>query len=192
MNMANGYAEASVQMQDSLYYEILSEMTGTDIRSEYQLISIVKEMSQLKKEYEAVSDAMRSVKEHGYGVIVPQREEIKMEDPVIIRQGNRYGVKIRAASPSVHLIRAEVETEIAPIVGSESQAEDLISYIKNSGQDENGGWNTLIFGKSVEQMIEEGIRTRVLSIGDESQQKLQDAMKKIVNKSHGRLLFFII
>lgn len=192
VNMANGFAEASLQMQDSLYYEILSEMTGTDIRSEYQLISIVKEMSQLKKEYESVAQAVQAVKQTGYGVIEPQKEEIQMEEPVVIRQGNRFGVRIKASSPSIHLIRADVETEIAPIVGSESQAEDLISYIKQNDQEGNGGWKTLIFGKSVEQMIEEGIHGRVMSIGEESQQKLQDAMKKIVNKSHGKLFFVII
>ena len=192
VELANGNAEVSVVMQDPLYYEILSEMTGADIRSEYQLISIVREMAKLKKEYEAVATAMTAVRQTGYGIITPQREEIRMEDPVVIRQGNKYGVRIRATSPSVHLIRAEIETEIAPIVGSESQAQDLIAYMQQSEAAQDGAWNTLIFGKSVEQMVEEGIRSKLSAIGDESRQKLQDAMRRIVNESKGKLVCIII
>ena len=115
-----------------------------------------------------------------------------MEEPVVIRQGNKYGVRIRASSPSIHLIRAEIETEIAPIVGSEEQAQDLISYVKSNKESKDGAWNTLIFGKSIEQMVEEGIRTKLSQIGEESQQKLQDTMKRIVNDSKGKLICIII
>lgn len=192
VDLSSGNAEVSVVMQDPLYYEILSEMTGADIRSEYQLISIVREMAKLKKEYEAVATAMSEVRQTGYGIISPQHEEIRMEEPVVIRQGNKYGVKIRATSPSVHLIRAEIETEIAPIVGSESQAQDLIAYMRRNEASEEGAWNTLIFGKSIEQMVEEGIRAKLSAISDESRQKLQSAMKRIVNDSKGKLICIII
>jgi stage IV sporulation protein A len=185
VDLASGDAEVTVQMPDSLYYEILSEMTGADIRSEYQLISIVREMSRLKQEYMEVSAAMSSVKQTGYGIITPGKSEIQMEEPVIIKQGSKYGVKIRANAPSIHLIRADIETELSPIVGSESQAQDLITYMKESG-------NALIFGKSVDEMVEEGIRTRLASVTEESQQKLQDAMKRIVNDSNGRLICIIL
>lgn len=192
VDLSDGSAEVAVSMPDPLYYEILSEMTGTNIRSEYQLISIVREMSKLKKEYDSVSSAISSVRQIGYGVIVPRSDEIRMEEPAVIRQGNRYGVKIRAFSPSIHLIRADIETEIAPIVGSESQAEDLINYMKENSQSEEGMSNTLIFGKSVDQMVEEGIRSKLASIGEESQQKLQDTMKRIVNESRGKIVCIII
>lgn len=192
VDLSTGNAEVSVAMQDPLYYNILSEMTGTEIQSEYQLISLVKEMSQLKQEYQSVASAVAAVKQTGYGVITPQKNEIQMEEPVVIRQGNKYGVKIKASSPSIHLIRAEIETEIAPIVGSEDQAKDLIAYMKEKGQSEEGSWNALIFGKSVEQMVEEGIRTKLSSIGEESQQRLQDTMKKIVNDSKGRIICIIL
>ncbi len=192
VDLSSGNAEVSVVMQDPLYYEILSEMTGADISSEYQLISIVREMAKLKKEYEAVATAMSEVRQTGYGIITPQRGEIHMDEPVIIRQGNKYGVKIRATSPSVHLIRAEIETEIAPIVGSESQAQDLIAYMHENESAEEGAWNTLIFGKSIGQMVEEGIRAKLTAISDESQQKLQDTMRRIVNDSRGRLVCIII
>ena len=138
-----------------------------------------------------MSTAVEAVRQTGYGVIAPQKEEIRMEEPQIMKQGSRYGVKIRAPSPSVHLIRADIETEIAPIVGSEQQAKDLIEYMKQNEQ-EDGMWNTLIFGKSVEQMIEEGIQSRLSSIGEESQLKLQDTMKRIVNESKGRIICIIL
>ncbi len=192
VDLAAGNAEVSIQMPDSLYYEILSEMTGTDIRSEYQLISLVREMSKLKNEYLSVASAISAVKQTGYGIITPAKEEIRMEEPAIMKQGGKYGVRVRASAPSIHLIRAEIETEIAPIVGNESQARDLISYMKESGQGEEGGGNTLIFGKSVDQMVEEGIRARLASVSEESQEKLQNVMKRIVNDSAGKLICIII
>ena len=191
VNLANGTAEVDLVLQEALYYQILSEMTGTQIQSEYQLISLVREMAKRKREYEGIAAALEEVRRTGYGVVVPQKEEIKMEEPAVIRQGSRYGVKIRAVSPSIHLIRAEIETEIAPLVGSEEQARDLISYMKGDG-DERNMWNTLIFGKSVEQMVEDGIRTKLASIGEESRQKLQETMKRIVNESRGRLICIIL
>lgn len=190
VNLSNGDAEVSVSMQDSLYYQILSEMTGTEIKSEYQLISLVSEMSHLKQEYQAVAAAIASVRQTGYGVITPTKQEIQMEEPVLIRQGNKYGVKIKAVSPSVHLIRAEIETEIAPVVGSEEQAKDLISYMKEKEESEEGG--ALIFGKSVEQLVEEGIQMRLSAIGEESQRNLQNTMKKIVNDSKGKIICIIL
>ena len=190
VDLSNGNTEVSVVMQDTLYYRILSEMTGTDIRSEYQLISLVKEMSELKQEYQMAAAALASVKQTGYGVITPTRQEIQMEEPVVIRQGNKYGVKIKAVSPSIHLIRAEIETEIAPVVGSEEQAKDLISYMKEKDASEEGG--ALIFGKSVEQLVEEGIHTRLALIGEESQRNLQSTMKKIVNDSKGKIICIIL
>lgn len=192
ISMASGTAEVSVEMPEALYYEILSEMTGTEIRSEYQLISLVREMSRQKKEYEEVSAAVSAVRHTGYGMITPRKEEICMEEPVLTRQGNRYGVRIRAVSPSIHLIKAEIETEIAPIVGSEEQARDLLTYIKANQNMKDGAWNTLIFGKSIEQMLEEGILAKLSRISDENQQKLQDTMKRIVNDTKGKLICIIL
>ena len=191
-DLSNGRAELEVQLPEALYYQVLSEMTGTTIKNEYRLISIVREMASLKKEYDAVAGAMEAVRQTGYGVITPLREEILLDDPQVIRQGNKYGVRIRATSPSIHLIRADIETEIAPIVGSEAQAQDLISYMKENEKTEDGAWSTLIFGKSMEQLVEEGIQSKLASIGDESRQKLQETMKRIVNESRGRLICIIL
>lgn len=192
INYAQGLAEVSLEPEERYYYEVLSEITGIDIKGEYQLISMLKELSGNKKEYESVGEAVQSVRLSGYGIMEPDREEITLEEPQVIRQGNKYGVRIRASSPSVHLIRADIETEIAPIVGTEAQAEDLIQYIKAS-QKENGSiWQTTIFGKTVEQLVMDGIHAKLAQIGEESRSKLQDTMKRVVNESNGGLICIII
>ena len=127
----------------------------------------------------------------GYGVVSPKKEEIRLDRPEVIKHGNKFGVKIHAVSPSIHMIKADIETEIAPIVGTKEQAEDLISYIQQA-EGENGIWNTNIFGKTVEQLVEEGIRAKIVNIGDECQLKLQDTMQKIVNDSNGGMICIII
>ena len=127
----------------------------------------------------------------GYGVVTPCKEEITLEKPELIRHGNKYGVKIKASSTSKHIIRANIETEIAPIVGTQQQAEDLIAYIDaNSAQSDI--WNTNIFGKTVEQLVNDGITAKVAVIGEESQLKLQDTMQKIVNDSNGGMVCIIL
>jgi len=190
--LSEGTAHIQIEIDDTYYYEMLSEMSGVNIEGEYQLISLIRELSEKKLEYEKVQGAMESVRGTGYGVITPDQDEITLDAPTVIKQGSKYGVKIKAASPSVHLIKAEIETEIAPIVGSEQQAQDLITYIKENSQGEKGIWETNIFGKSIEQLVEDGIRTKLAVIGEESQVKLQDTMKKIVNESSGGLVCIII
>lgn len=191
INMADGCIRVVLDMDDRYYYEMLSDMIGETIDSEYQLVQILKEMAEMKKEYTRVLAAMQSVRSKGYGVVLPQRSEIRLERPEVIRHGNKYGVKIKAESPSLHFIKANVVTEIAPIVGTEQQARDLIGYIDENGKDQ-GIWETNIFGKTVEQLVNDGIRTKISMIGEESQVKLQDTMQKIVNDSTGGMVCIII
>lgn len=125
--------------------------------------------------------------------MTPERSEIVLDEPVVIRHGNRYGVKMKAEAPSINLIRARIQTEIAPIVGSEQQAQDLIAYMKdNANREENGIWETNIFGKSIEQIVEDGIQAKVNQMTEECQSKLQDALQKIINDSNGGLICIII
>ena len=138
-----------------------------------------------------VLDAVNMVRMRGYGVVTPDKEEIVLDKPELIKHGNKFGVKIKAVSPSIHMIRANIETEIAPIVGTQEQADDLIRYI-NQAEMEKGIWDTNIFGKTVEQLVNDGITTKVASIGEESQMKLQDTMQKIVNDSNGGMVCIII
>lgn len=190
--MDSGQIQIRIDVDEAFYYEMLSEMTGSQIDGEYSLIAELKELSKLKNEYESVRDAFTSVKMKGYGVVSPTRDEITLDEPVVIRQGNKYGVKIHSSAPSIHLIRANIETEIAPIVGDEKQAEDLITYIHQMASEEDGIWNTNIFGKSVEDLVMDGMRNKMAVINDESQTKLQDTMQKIVNDSNGGLVCIII
>ena len=192
ISMDNGVVHIQIQFEQKYYYEVLSELTGTMIKGEYELISVMKELSAMKEEYVQIKDAFADVKMKGYGVVQPRREEIHLEEPVIMKQGNKYGVKIHSEAPSIHMIRANIETEIAPIVGNEQQAQDLISYIKTESETEDGVWATNIFGKSVEDLVMDGMRNKIAMINDESQVKLQDTMQKIVNESNGGLVCIII
>ena len=190
--MDTGCVRIQVEIGERFYYETLSELTGLPITGQYELIEAMKNLASLKEEYEEVKDAFTAVKMKGYGVVSPGREEIRLEDPVIIRQGNKYGVRIHSEAPSIHLIRANIETEIAPIVGNEQQAQDLVDYIKEKKESEGGIWETNIFGKSVEELVMDGMRNKISMIGDASQEKLQDTMQKIVNDSNGGLVCIII
>lgn len=192
IELATGKVKVHLEMDEKYYYEILSDMTGVAITDEYQLIHTMKELAKMREEYVKVQDALSSVRGKGYGVVTPDRDEIVLEEPVVIKQGNKYGVKIKSSSPSIHMIKANIETEIAPIVGSEEQAKDLIEYIKAGEQRQESIWQTNIFGKSIEQLVEDGIHTKLVQISDESQVKLQDTMQKIVNDSKGGMVCIII
>jgi len=192
VEMDTGCVQMQIQIDNSYYYEMLSELTGTNIAGQYELIATMRELSALKGEYEAVKDAMDSVKMRGYGVVSPGKEDISLDTPVIIKQGNKFGVKIRSEAPSIHMIKANIETEIAPIVGSEQQAEDLIKYINEANDTEDGMWGTNIFGKSIEELVTDGMRNKITMINEESQVKLQDTMQKIVNDSNGGIVCIII
>ena len=178
VSMDTGEISVEIKVEDGCYYEMLSDLTGTQISGEYDLIHTVRNLAMLQKEYESVKDALASVKMKGYGVVSATREEIRLDDPVVIRQGNKYGVKIRSEAPSIHMIRANIETEIAPIVGSEQQAKDLVNYINEAAKSPDGVWGTNIFGKSIEELVMDGVRNKIAMIGDESQAKLQDTMQK--------------
>ena len=192
IHMDSGCGQVTLEIDEKYYYELLSELTGSEILGEYELIALIRELSRMKQEYEKVGSAVASVRQKGYGVVLPDQSEITLEEPEMIHQGNKFGVKIRSVAPSIHMIRANIETEIAPIVGSEEQAQDLIRFLKDSGSSEAGIWNTNIFGKSVEELVEDGIRSKIYQIGDESQAKLQETMQKIVNESSGGRVCIII
>lgn len=192
IRMSDGCVRIMLDVDDRYYYEMLSELVGERIESEYQLLSTLRDMARMKREYTKVLHAMEAVRHKGYGVVMPDREEIVLEKPELIRQGNKFGVKIKAESPSIHLIKATIETEISPIVGTEEQAQDLIRYITDTGTNEEGIWETNIFGKTVEQLVNDGITGKISMINEESQIKLQETMQKIVNDLNGGMVCIII
>lgn len=193
IHMDTGEVEVRIQIRDSYYYEILSDLTGISIKNEYHLIRIMKELSEKKREFEEVSQALKDARERGYGVMKPALSEITLSEPEVVKHGSKFGVKIRAEAPSIHLIRANLTTEIAPIVGTQLQAEDLITYIREqAGEDPKEIWNVNIFGKTLNQLVDDGISGKVTKINEDSQEKLQSAMEKIVNESSGGLICIII
>ena len=193
MEMADGSVAVDVNVDDSFYYQILSDYVGIPIEGEYQLMQLLADMAKMKTEYEKVQNAMSQVWLKGYGVVTPERSEIILDEPQVIRHGNKYGVKMKAEAPSINMIKAHIETEIAPIVGSEQQAEDLIAYIKENARiSEDGVWNTNIIGKSIEQIVEDGIQAKVSQMTEDCQMKLQDTLQKIINDSNGGMICIII
>lgn len=192
IEMDTGRVKIRIAFAEQFYYEVLSELTGTEIKGEYELITAMKELAAMKEEYTQIKDAFADVKMKGYGVVSPKKEEIMLDEPQIIKQGNKFGVKIHSEAPSIHMIRANIETEIAPIVGNEKQAQDLVEYIKAESETPEGVWGTNIFGKSIEELVMDGMRNKITMINDESQVKLQDTMQKIVNDSNGGLVCIII
>ena len=188
----SGDVTINTVFDDSRYYQILSELIGMEIDGEYKLIHLLKEYADKRQELVKISDAWNEVHAKGYGVITPSVDEITIDSPELIHHGNKYGVKIKATSPSIHLIQANIETEIAPIVGTEQQAKDLIDYISNTGSDNSGIWETNIFGKTVKQLVEEGMDSKVSKLTDESRLKLQDTIRKVINDSNGGLVCIII
>lgn len=193
MQMSDGRVAVQMDMEDSYYYQILSDYVGLPIQGEYQLMQTLSALAKMQKEYEKVQNALTQVRLKGYGVVTPERSEIVLDEPQVIKHGNKYGVKMKAEAPSINLIKAHIETEIAPIVGSEQQAQDLISYIKENARDsEEGIWNTNIFGKSIQQIVEDGIQAKVSQMTEDCQMKLQDTLQKIINDSSGGMICIII
>ena len=193
MDMSNGHVQLELVLEPRRYFQIISEFAGAKIDNEYQLIQSLKEMMITKREYDSIRNALEAVRAKGYGVVMPRRSEITLSEPELIRHGNRFGVKMKAYAPSISFIRASIETEIAPIVGDESQANDLMNYIRENSADGNDGvWNTSIFGKSIEQTVVDGMQAKVQQITEDCQQKLQDTMQKIINDSDGGMICIII
>ena len=194
IGMENGEVRIDTLFDDGRYYQILSELVGTQIDDEYQLIHLLREYADNHAEIDKLKNAWEEVHRKGYGVVTPSVDEIEIDQPELIKHGSKYGVKLRAVSPSIHLIQANIETEIAPIVGTQEQANDLIAYIadQHGEDDEKGIWDTNIFGKTVRQLVEEGMDTKVDRLGDESRIKLQETIQKVVNDGNGGLVCIII
>lgn len=192
MEMADGSADMEICMKDGCYYQVISEFAGIPVEDDYGLIHTLSRLSGMQTEYEKVKNALSQVRAKGYGIVMPDKTEIVLDEPQLIRHGNKYGVKIHAQAPSINLIKAHIETEIAPIVGNEQQARDLIAYIKENAETEEGVWDTNIFGKSVEQIVEDGMQAKISQMTEDCQSKLQDTLQKIINDSNGGMICIII
>ena len=190
-----GYGNVSMEFStpENLFYQVLSELTGLEIEGDRSLVSLMKELARIKKEYQRVEYALHEVKVKGYGIVMPAMEELSLEEPEIIKQGNRFGVRLRASAPSIHMIRADIETEIAPLVGSEKQSEELVDYLLKEFENEPAKiWSSNIFGKSLHDLVTEGLYNKLSRMPEDSQLKLQETLQRIINEGSGGLICIIL
>ena len=180
VELSNGKLVFNYDIDEKYYYDMLTNMTGTRIENQLQLIKMVREMASQRSNYIKVNEAISKVRNTGYGIVTPDKEEIVLENPELIRSGNKYGVKIKATAPSIHFVKANILTEISPIIGSEEQAKDLIDFINNKESEDNI-WETNIFGKSIGQIVDEGIMTKINNLTEETQSRMQGTIEKITN-----------
>ena len=193
VSLGEGSVLVDISTTDGLLYRILSEESGMEIEGEHKLISLIKDLARIKKEYDRVEYALHEVKVKGYGMVSPQLEELTLEEPEIIKQGNKFGVKLRASAPSIHMIRADIETEIAPLVGTEKQSEELVTYLLREFENDTARlWESNIFGKSLHELVNEGLQNKLFRMPEDAQLKLQETLQKIINEGSGGLICIIL
>ncbi len=193
ISMGTGELNIEIKPAEGLFYQIVKEDTGLDIDGEQRLFAVLKELSAIRNEYMKVEAALAEVRTKGYGVVTPRLDELTLEPPEIVRQGSRFGIKLRASAPSIHMIRADIETEIAPLVGSEKQSEELVNYLLKEfeGKPEKL-WESNIFGKSLYELITEGLQNKIYKMPEDAQLKLQETLQKIINEGSGGLICIIL
>ena len=187
---ATGIVSCTISFPEALFYEILSSKAGITIRSDGDLLAILMELAKIKQEYDKISDALSSVKATGYGVVMPTAEEMRLETPEIVRKGGAYGVKLRAGAPSIHMVRVDIDTEISPMVGDEKQSRELIGHL--SGEDPQLLWQSNIFGKSVYDLIREGLTAKLVGMPEDVRGKFRGTLTRIVNEGATGLICLIL
>jgi len=193
INMVSGTISVDLSIPDSLYYKIIEEMTGFEIDNDESLIRLLCELSAVKKQYDKVAVALDEVNRKGYGIVSPSIDELALEEPEIVKQGSRFGVRLKASAPSIHMIRADIETEVSPIVGTEKQSEELVHYLlKEFEVDPQKIWESNIFGKSLHELVNEGLHNKLHHMPDDAQMKLQETLQKIINEGSGGLICIIL
>ena len=193
VSLGEGAAKIEINLVESLFYKVISETTAMDIDSDYKLISTIKVLAQAKREFDKVKYALEEVKQKGYGIVTPATDEMRLEAPVLVRHGAKYGVKIKATAPSVHLIKADIETEVSPIVGNEEQSQDLINYIVTQMQDNPEKiWEMNMFGRSMHDLVRDGLKTKLYHMPEDAQMKFQDTLQRIINEGSGGLICIIL
>lgn len=187
--LGQGMAEIAAEPKKELFYQILGDECGYPIESEYHLVSIIKDLVTAKREYDRIAEALQAVRETGYGVVQPSMDELKLEEPEIVRQGNRYGVRLKASAPSLHFMRVDIETEVSPIVGSEKQSEELLDYLLSEFENDPAMiWSTNIFGKSLHELVKEGLSNKLTRMPEETQAKMQMTLQRIINEGRNNLI----
>ncbi len=193
VDLGSGCARLKVELDHSLFYKVLGEKTGLEINDEGGLLDAMLELSQMKKKYERVQQAYNDVNESGYGIVMPCMEELTLEEPEIIKQGGRYGIRLRANAPSVHMMKTTIKTEITPIVGSEQQSEELVTYLlREFEEDPSKIWESNIFGKSLHELVNEGLHNKLYRMPADARNKMKETIERIINDGCNGLICIIL
>ena len=193
IQLGSGSVNITINLLDDLFYKILTEISGEEITNEGELFSSMISFANVKKSYDKIATALQEVNTKGYGIVSPSIDELILEEPEMVKQGSRYGVKLRAKAPSIHLIRADIETEVSPIVGSEKQSQELVeSLLSEFESDPKKIWESNIFGKSLHELVNEGLQTKLMKMPEDAQEKLQETLERIINEGSGGLICIIL
>lgn len=193
INLGSGFINVSISLKENLFYKVLTEITGVDVANEADLFTTISNLAQVKKEYDKVETALQAVRQKGYGIVTPSMDELILDEPEMVKQGSRYGVRLRAKAPSIHMIRADIETEVSPIVGSEKQSEELVNYLLSEFEsDPKKIWESNIFGKNLHELVNEGLQNKLYKMPEEAQGRLQETLERIVNEGSGGLICIIL
>ena len=193
IQLGTGNVNVKIELKEELFYKILSEITKVQIDNEGDLFSIISELSSTKQKYDKIAYALEEVNAKGYGIVTPSIDELVLEEPEMVKQGSRFGVKLKATAPSIHMIKTNVTTEVSPIVGSEKQSEELVNYLLSGFEnDPKKIWESNIFGKSLHELVNEGLQTKLSKMPEDAQIKLQETLERIVNEGSGGLICIIL
>ena len=191
--LGSGTAYVTVELGQELFYKVLGETTGIELSDEGDLMPCMIELARIKKEYEKVSTALEQVRATGYGIVMPSAEELTLEEPEIVKQGGKFGVRLKASAPSIHMTLANINTEVNPIVGSEKQSEDLVKYLlREFEENPTKIWESNIFGKSLHELVNEGLHNKLSRMPDDARAKLQEAIQRIINDGCNGLICLIL
>lgn len=193
IDLGSGTASAVLELPRSLFYETISAQSGFAIADDGDLMSLLTSLAGVKREYDKVSEALTQVRETGYGIVAPSFEELKLEEPEIVKQGGRYGVRLKASAPSIHMIRADIETEVSPLMGSEKQSEEMVSYLLQEFEGDTARiWESNIFGKSFHDLVSEDLNTKLKRMPEDARDKLRETLQRVINEGSGGLICIIL
>lgn len=193
INLGTGSISISIKLKENLFYKVLTEISGENVANEFDLFSSFYKFAKIKAEYDKVAPALEEVKAKGYGIITPAMQDLILDEPEMVKQGTKFGIKLKAKAPSIHMIMTNVETEVSPIVGSEKQSEELVKYLLEEFEsDPQKIWESNIFGKSLHELVNEGLQNKLERMPEDAQQKLQETLERIVNEGSGGLICIIL
>ncbi|MEJ9149436.1 stage IV sporulation protein A [Bacillus smithii] len=193
MDMGQGVAEIDLHAPDELYDQVLKEIVGVEVRGKDHLLELMQDFAHAKSEYDQIADALKMVKQTGYGIAAPSLTDMSLDEPEIIRQGSRFGVRLKAVAPSIHMIKVDVESEFAPIIGTEKQSEELVRYLMQDFEDDPLSiWNSDIFGRSLSSIVREGIQAKLSLMPENARYKLKETLERIINEGSGGLIAIIL